>query len=253
MELAALADVATLEALGFHNLPDSIRAGACGASDLPLGDKDTAWDGAAARAAIQAWAGGDDFDAAKMKQGFFWYDDSKPQNSGSYKLPFATVADGKLTAVPAGIHAAAGAMSGARGGANIPSGDVAAVKSRIAGYYGKMGEKVPWASDAAGIDCSAFVHHIISQVTGRDDLDPADLGRVLSQVNYDKLVAARETINEVLTSSDRQGTQPGQNNDDAEPADDPSSRACDTSGSLPVHVLALVTVPPLEAHKEAIG
>ena len=114
MELAAVADVATLEALGYHNLPESIRAGACGASDLPLGDKDAAWDGSAARASIQEWAGGDDFDPAKMKQGFFWFDDAKPKNSGSYKLPFATVSGGKLTAMPAGIHAAAGAMSGAR-------------------------------------------------------------------------------------------------------------------------------------------
>lgn len=235
MELAAVADVATLEALGYHNLPESIRAGACGASDLPLGDKDAAWDGSAARASIQEWAGGDDFDPAKMKQGFFWFDDAKPKNSGSYKLPFATVSGGKLTAMPAGIHACANVMSGGRGGADIPSGDVAAVKSRIAGYYSKMGEKVPWAVDST-------------------DLNPGDLGRVLSQVNYDKLVQAREVIQEVLTSSDRQGTQPGQDDEGSDDdEDDTQNRARDASGRLPVHVLALSNVPPLEAHKEAIG
>jgi ATP-dependent Clp protease, protease subunit len=148
MQLAAELDPEALEAMGYRCVPDAIRNGASGNLSLPLADKGVAWDGAAARASIQSWAGGDDFDPAKMRQGFFWYDSAKPKNSTSYKLPFAKVADGKLTAVPGGIHAAAGAMSGARGGADIPSGDVAAVKAHIATYYSKMGETPPWKNDS---------------------------------------------------------------------------------------------------------
>lgn len=79
----------------------------CGAArDLPI-DEEGAWDGAAAEASIFEHAGGDDFDPAIARTGFLAYDASAPKLRGSYKLPFARVADGKLTAMASGIRAAA--------------------------------------------------------------------------------------------------------------------------------------------------
>jgi HK97 family phage prohead protease len=79
----------------------------CGAArDLPL-DEEGAWDGGTAEASIFEHAGGDDFDPAEARKGFLAYDASAPKLRGSYKLPFARVADGKLTAMASGIRAAA--------------------------------------------------------------------------------------------------------------------------------------------------
>lgn len=77
----------------------------CGAArDLPL-DEEGAWDGAAAEASI--FGDGDDFDPAEVRKGFLAFDASAPKLRGSYKLPFARVTDGKLTAMASGIRAAA--------------------------------------------------------------------------------------------------------------------------------------------------
>jgi hypothetical protein len=76
------------------------------ARDLPLSDSDS-WDGDAAKAAIFAWAGGDDFSPAKAKRGFLVYDAEADDQRGSYKLPFATAVEGELTAVLGGVRAAA--------------------------------------------------------------------------------------------------------------------------------------------------
>ena len=81
----------------------------CGASrNLPIGD-DAAWDGPAAEASIWEHCGmdGDDPDTSFCRKGFLVYDAADPSKKGSYKLPFAKVVDGRLTAMPSGIRAAA--------------------------------------------------------------------------------------------------------------------------------------------------
>lgn len=73
---------------------------------LPIEDND-AWDGDAAEASIFEWAGGDDFDPAKARQGFLVYDADKPKERGSYKLPIAHAVDGELKVPKGAIRAAA--------------------------------------------------------------------------------------------------------------------------------------------------
>lgn len=123
---------------------------ASGSTSLPLADRGREWDADAAVARVREWAGGPDkenIDWSKYRQAFFWYDANNPEDFGSYKLPFADVINGRLVAVPRGIFAAAAAMQGARGGVNIPESDRAAVRSRIASYYRKMGERPPWSGE----------------------------------------------------------------------------------------------------------
>jgi len=81
----------------------------CGASrNLPLGG-DNAWDGPAAEKSIfeKASFDGDDPDLSFARKGFLAYDSANPKLKGSYKLPFAKVIDGRLTAMPSGVRAAA--------------------------------------------------------------------------------------------------------------------------------------------------
>ncbi len=151
--IAALVRTAVREALAEEK-------GASGSTSLPLSDRDAAWDGNEAHNRVVAWASDADGNlvASKMKQAHFWYDDSAPDQITSYKLIFADVVDGKLTANFKGITGCAGALNGARGtGVDIPEGDVAAVKAKIATWYGKAAKqydddtiKPPWEQGEKG-------------------------------------------------------------------------------------------------------
>ncbi|MGH6836817.1 MAG: HK97 family phage prohead protease [Methylocella sp.] len=81
----------------------------CGASrTLPI-DEDPAWDGPAAEKSIFDACGfdGDKPDTGKARKAFLAYDANEPKLKGSYKLPFAKIADDRMMAVASGIRAAA--------------------------------------------------------------------------------------------------------------------------------------------------
>jgi hypothetical protein len=116
-----------------------------GKTDLPLAQDDRDWDGEKARDAIFKWAGWpDDPDPVKARQAFFAYDDDDGDEKQSYKLPFATVVNGQLKAVPHAIHAVAAVLEGGRGGVDLPRAVQSDVRERVAKYYRKMDEDVPW-------------------------------------------------------------------------------------------------------------
>lgn len=111
--------------------------------DLPLADRDRAWDGDAARMRLRTWARGpdpEDMNFEKYRRGFLWYDTAEPDNLLSYKLPIADVIDGEIMAIPNGIIASAGNLQGARGGVDIPDDDQETIKNQVSRYYDKMSE-----------------------------------------------------------------------------------------------------------------
>ncbi len=112
--------------------------------DLPLADRDRDWDGDAAEKRVRAWAGAEDEPNEKYRDAHVWYDADKKGNFTAYKLLIADVIDGRLTAVPHGVMAAANVMEGGRGGVDLPDHDVDRVKSHLAKYYAKLGEDAPW-------------------------------------------------------------------------------------------------------------
>ncbi len=75
---------------------------------LPIDTRDT-WDGPAAAERMLEAAGfnGNSPDPARAKRGFLVWDHHNPNLKGSYKLPFADVVDGALTAIKGGLDAAA--------------------------------------------------------------------------------------------------------------------------------------------------
>jgi len=112
--------------------------------DLPLADRDRSWDGDAAEKRVRRWAGAEDKPNAKYRDEHVWYDADQKDEFGAYKLLIADVVDGRLEAVPRGIMAAGNVVQGARGGVDLPKGDIDRVKSHLAKYYAKMGETAPW-------------------------------------------------------------------------------------------------------------
>jgi HK97 family phage prohead protease len=115
--------------------------------DLPLAAQDRPWDANAAISRVREFTDSTEQPTSKYRQGFVWFDQTAPDQFGSYKLPIADVIDGRLTAVPRGIFAAAAALLGARGGVDIPEGDRPTVIRHIERYYAKMGIDSPFSSD----------------------------------------------------------------------------------------------------------
>jgi hypothetical protein len=115
--------------------------------DLPLADRDRAWDGDEADKRVREWADAQDEPNEKYRNAHVWYDQENKDNFTAYKLLIADVVKGKLVAVPRGVMAAGNVMQGARGGVDLPHDDIARVKSHLAKYYAKMGDEPPWDRD----------------------------------------------------------------------------------------------------------
>ena len=169
--------------------PEPPAKGVVSFQDLPLADRERAWDGDAARMRLRTWAGGPDLeniDFEKYRRGFLWYDAEEPSILGSYKLPIADIIDGEIKAVPDGIIASAGNLQGARGGVDIPDADQETIKNQVSRYYAKMREAfddedliAPWDREEAAqrgnalkavkqTDTELFVENYIVLFGGRD-------------------------------------------------------------------------------------
>jgi hypothetical protein len=116
--------------------------------DLPLADRDRAWDGTAAEKRVRTWADAENEPNEKYRDAHVWYDADNKSNFTAYKLLLADVIDGRLKAVPHGIVAAGNVMQGSRGGVDLPERDIDRVKSHLAKYYAKMDETPPWEKDS---------------------------------------------------------------------------------------------------------
>jgi hypothetical protein len=112
--------------------------------DLPLADRERAWDGAAAEKRVRAWAKVEDEPNERYRDAHVWYDADRKENFTAYKLLIADVVNGRLVAVPRGVMAAGNVLEGARGGIDLPQKDSDRVKSHLAKYYAKMGHEAPW-------------------------------------------------------------------------------------------------------------
>jgi len=112
--------------------------------DLPLANRDVIWDSTVALNRVRKITNSEEAPSRLYRNAFFWFDEANADNFGAYKLPFADVIDGKLTAIPRGVFAAAAAMRGARGGVDIPEEDKQRVISHIEKYYKKMDVESPF-------------------------------------------------------------------------------------------------------------
>ncbi len=112
--------------------------------DLPLADRNRAWDGDSAETRVRRWADAEDGPNAKYRDAHVWYDADNKDNFTAYKMLIADVVGDRLVAVPRGVMAAGNVMQGGRGGVNIPDRDATRVRNHLAKYYKKMGETPPW-------------------------------------------------------------------------------------------------------------
>lgn len=95
---------------------------------MPVAPSSRPWNGDAARAALWAWADGD---VRKYRKGFLWWDATKPDVQGSYKLPVALPVDGALTLVPSAVRAIADVLASAPSSVDVPEADMGSIQAAI--------------------------------------------------------------------------------------------------------------------------
>ena len=106
------------------------------------------WNADEAEQRVREWASdGDTIDWAKYREAFAWYDSENPERFGSYKLPHHDIENGQLVTVWRGVAAAAAALSGARGGVDIPTADIDGVKQHLSTHYKQFNQTPPWEKD----------------------------------------------------------------------------------------------------------
>ncbi len=172
----------------------------CGDTSLPLTSIDRYWSRVKAVSSVRKWASSDgsgDKDKinwSKYKKAFFWYDENKPEEFTSYKLPFAEAIDGKLYAVPRGIMTVAAVLQGARGGVNIPEEDIEKIKRKVEKYYEKMDMVAPWKKEFISLDEVISILDVIDETYSEkincisNKLDKAEkqlekLNKTISELN----------------------------------------------------------------------
>lgn len=208
----------------------------CGAArDLEL-DTTSDWDGPAASKSIFEACGfdGDSPDVEKARKGFLAYDDANPKLKGSYKLPFAKMADGKMDAVAAGIRAAASRLPDT----DIPDSVKETAKEVISHYEdkgSKKEQKMGWGKYGRGLCEVANLAWLLEQLAWLQDYvkweeeveqDGSDIAARLAElINNAGLILldmGKEEVAELLTAI--------KGNDAEEISDDVVNDAADTPG-----------------------
>jgi HK97 family phage prohead protease len=114
--------------------------------------KDVKWDKAKAVKQIREHTNSGEEPSKAYKNGFMYFDVENEDKYTAYKLPYVYWADGKFKAVPKALSAIVGALSGARGGIDIPDADKSKIKSQINKYYAKMDRESPFKNNITFID-----------------------------------------------------------------------------------------------------
>ncbi len=114
--------------------------------DYSLMDEKIAWDKEKAITQIKEHTDSEDEPSKSYKDGFMYFDSENEDKFTAYKLPYVYW-DGEFKAVPRGLYAITGVLSGARGGADIPEEDKEKIKSQLNKYYKKLGKDEPFKSD----------------------------------------------------------------------------------------------------------
>lgn len=211
---------ATIIARSASGEKDEDAAFKCGASrNLPIGD-DKAWDGASAAQSIFDHAGfdGDSPDFGFVRKGFLAYDAANPKLKGSYKEPFAAIVEGRLTAMPAGIRAAASRLPQT----DIPDDVKTKAKAVLDHYEAKMkdkGSRAPAAKFGAikvkGLYEVAYLAQLLvnlgylhsdsvreAEIEGDNSKVPAMLADALQRLAAAFLAMSAEETHELLAGHD---------------------------------------------------
>lgn len=148
---------------------------------LPLVPKDHAWDGDAATANIRKYTNSEEAPTSNYRRFFMYFDAANVDDFGSYKLPFADIIDGRPYVVPAALSAIDDALSGARGGVDIPDSDKEKVQRNLEHYKSKMEKTIPnsklaqflnWLGKKVGVNAEMEYNRFVVNNIECNEVDP---------------------------------------------------------------------------------
>lgn len=180
---------------------------------LPI-DEDSSWDGPAAEKSVFDHCGfdGDKPDTTLARKAFLAYDASAPAEKGSYKLPIAKIVDGRMTAVAAGIRAAASRLPDT----DIPDDTKDSAGEVIKAYEGKMkkdqGAKLTHKRSLAHVGWLAYLLNELGYLQDCTEYEaaieedgspvPGQLLAALKQLGEVLIAMTAEEVNELLSGDD---------------------------------------------------
>lgn len=107
--------------------------------DLPLAPRNHVWSASDARGRVRTETGSTEAPSRSYRDAFLWFDSEDAENFGAYKLPFADVIDGTLTAIPRALNNAKARLDQT----DIPDADKTRVLANIDRYQAKLDEDQP--------------------------------------------------------------------------------------------------------------
>lgn len=142
MNPEAIVEATGVKSMGVDTAEIEVKT-VCGDTSLPIGPRDEAWDGAAAKKQIFDYAAKEDgtIDPAKARKCFLQVD-GDTSLKGSYHYPFCTIVDGSPRINVGGVKACAGALAGGRN-ASTEGEDVDGMRSKVATMYARINQKYP--------------------------------------------------------------------------------------------------------------
>lgn len=124
-----------------------------------------------------------------------WFDNTKAEDRGSYKLPHHQ-GDSKK-AVFRGVAAAMGALMGARGGAALPEADRKAVYNHLAKHYKQFGKEAPAYKHVETQVLKEFDEEINALILDREDKYAVRLLKKLIKLTKEtKAAVVKEEVKE---------------------------------------------------------
>lgn len=128
---------------------------------LPIAPKDTNWDGSAAEGRIREYTASTDAPSSNYRKFFMFFDQANADQFSAYKLPFADIINGKPHVIPAAISAIQGALSGARGGVDIPDADRQRIQDFVTAYQSRIERE---QSSVANTNDQCGIANIINKI-----------------------------------------------------------------------------------------
>lgn len=103
-------------------------------ANLPVAATSRVWSASEAIARVRTKTGSTEKPSASYRRAFLWFDAENAEDFGSYKLPFADVIEGTLTAIPRAINNAKARLDQT----DIPASDKPKVLTNIEKYQDKF-------------------------------------------------------------------------------------------------------------------
>ncbi len=162
--------------------------------DTGTADEDEAWEAPALGDFTgESWGDLSDAEKKRIAAHYTWSANMPPEKFSDLKLPHhKPTKTGVGPAVWRGVAAAMGALMGARGGVDIPEGDMSACHTHLAKHYEQFDKEPPMMKL---VELSSLSVRLLAG-------EELKAGRVLSARNLERLKAALETLNEILLSAE---------------------------------------------------